>query len=285
MEDMSSMGLPKIQFGLELEHDAGDNYDLDALAKSLYSTGYGYNDKPYGHHSMLHHPFFFHKRGWLTELELSVSGGEVISPVMVDSDETWEALSTVLSTIRSHGGVSSSIDSSCHIHIDTSLFAQDVDVWRRFFSSIYHFEDLLRFIGTDHVRGFHRGDRNSRFSNIIEGVETHSDFIGLNTRYTNVLSTRYVDVDTGFGHVEYRMNDASLDMKAIRAQVACLVSMAWSAVEGRKIPKDKDLSSFLGTFLVDFPLACELVEGFVGSAISASRGLGTSYQSDYAQLC
>lgn len=275
-----SLALPKIQFGLELEHDAGINYNIDNLASSLFSQGYGYNKKAYGHHSMIHHPLYFHTRGWLVETDESVSGGEVISPVMVDSDETWNVLNTVVKTIMESGGEINSIYSSCHIHIDTSILGKDSLAWQLLFSYVKHFQDILIFIGTNHERGFHRGNKNCSFDFLNESDE-YQDTISLNKRYTNVISTRYVDAFTGTGHLEYRLNDASLNVDIMRVQVSCLLGMVWSAHKHKKVPKNDDLLAFLDTFLIDFPQAYSFVKDILLN-INDFRELDTNYQLDYA---
>lgn len=281
---MKALGLPPIQFGIELEHDAGIGYNIDTLASSIYQTGYGYNDKAYGHHSMKHSPFFFHQRGWLTETDESVTGGEIISPVMTDSDETWTAVNTIVNLIIEHNGSTHTTDSSCHIHLDTSVLGTSVEKWGRFFSYVYQYQDLLTLIGTNPVRGTHRQNGNSDFDNQFIGMKNVRELVESNVSCDLVLSTRDVDPVTGNGHIEYRLNDASLDVGVIRAQVACLVGMMWSAVRMRKAPKNKDLNSFLDAFLVDSPSAYAVVEDCV-VRVSDSRGLGREGQLDYALLC
>lgn len=275
MNTYTCMNMP-VRFGLELEHDSSPSYDIDALASALYTTGYGNNKIAYGHRSAAGRVFYVHDRGWLTEFDESVSGGEVISPAMVDSLETWIALDTVLTVIKEQGGTAKTEQSSFHIHMDTSHLANDYEKWEALYSYLEHFSEVLFAIGTHPIRGKHRGEKQC-LPVKMNPADTVEDFRKQYTKATLMMNTRYVR-ENGYGHVEYRVNDASLDYALMRAQVLVLGRLMMLAGDKVKAPVSNDTGAF-------YEFIVRPGDEVVLSAINVFRGLDTKDHVGHALPC
>lgn len=241
---IQSLGFPhELKFGLELEHDSSPEYNIDTLAAALYDRGYGSNAIAYGYHSSAGQALYSHYRGWVTEFDESVTGGEVISPVMTDNEETWETLKEVTQLIIDNGGTAHTTDSSCHIHFDTTLLSDDMEKWVFLYRYIHHFSAALYKVGTQKERGFHRGDKQCWIP-VYKEHDNLADLLKYYSVSTYGLNSTYVR-KTGIGHVEYRFNDASLDYETMREQVRIAGSLIVKAVEKKPVPTKSDVETLL----------------------------------------
>lgn len=259
-----------IQFGLEFEHDSSPAYNIDNLAADVYAAGYGLNKIAYGHRSAAGKVYYVHTRGWITEYDESVSGGEVISPVMTDNEETWMAVDTILNLIKNNGGTVSPA-SSCHIHMDTSILADDKEKWEHLYSYMEHFSSVLYELGTYGTE--HRGQKECQ-PIMFQSAPTAQEFREQYKRKTLMLNTSYVR-ENGYGHVEYRVNDASLDYALTRAQTLILGRLMMLAGDKVKAPVSNDTEAFYG--FVARPEDWQI--------LSAFRGLGTKDRAGHALRC
>lgn len=124
-------------FGIELEFVGGD---ANAIARELYQLGIcGYDSRvPY------HSPSVPGK--WKLEKDGSVSygdsGGELVSPVLVDCPETWNTIQKICEVAKRHGAT---INQDCggHVHIGIDPLDTARHRWKRFFKGISSFEDVL----------------------------------------------------------------------------------------------------------------------------------------------
>lgn len=134
-------------FGLEIEIVDGD---MNKIAQELYDLGICGSNRQLGYHS----------RGvegkWKLERDSSLgsSGGELISPPLTDSPDTWRTIKKVCDVAKKHN---SRVNSSCGGHIHTSMDPLDTARyrWQRFFKTTGSFEPVMyRVAGGEagHVR-------------------------------------------------------------------------------------------------------------------------------------
>ena len=244
------LGFPEdLTFGLELEHGSSPGYDIDALAGALYESGYGRNTLAWEHHSSGGAAYYFHERGWVTEFEgtLPSGGGEVVSPVMRDSIETWQAVDAVLTLIKNAGGTDDTSEAGGHIHFDTVLLSDDLACWQTFLGYLHHFSDALYTFGTHEGRGEHRGRKHCEMPPPCTASEL-PELLAYYRPSRYALNTSYVR-STGIGHVEYRVNDASLDYRTVRERVSLIGNLMVRAANKTTPPRGRGVES-----LVDFAL-------------------------------
>ncbi len=117
-------------FGVELEFDIDRNtpaygdLDLDQrlngryryagqlaigrVARALYENNFTTHDRQSGYHSAVRQGYQRNLLGgWMYESDGSVQGGEVVSPILSDTPETWQRLHQVCGIITGHGGTAS----------------------------------------------------------------------------------------------------------------------------------------------------------------------------------
>src|ERR1035437_7822449 len=101
------LGSPTQTFGIEIEFDGGD---VDAIAAELYDLGLTSSRFQASYHSPLRVP-----GKWLVENDLTVTG-EIVSPVLTDTPETWRDLQVICATVKKHGGRATK-RTGAHVHV------------------------------------------------------------------------------------------------------------------------------------------------------------------------
>lgn len=131
-------------FGIELEFVGGN---ADAIASELYNL----DICAYNHRVSYHSPSVAGK--WRLERDGSVSsgtgGGELVSPVLKDTPETWRNIETICEVAKRHGA---QINYQCgaHVHIGMDPLDTARQRWKRFFNTIGSFEECIyRLAGGD----------------------------------------------------------------------------------------------------------------------------------------
>ena len=127
-----------ITFGLEIEFTGGDH---DAIARELYDSGIcGYNRRvPYHAQSI--------PGKWKLERDCSVvdssdRGGELVSPVLKDTPETWRDLEKICEVARRHGATVTD-KTGGHVHVGMDPLDTAKQRWKRFFRTVGGFEDVI----------------------------------------------------------------------------------------------------------------------------------------------
>lgn len=149
-----------ITFGIELEFVAGYS---DVIANELYSMGICSSPTMQKYHSARH------PGKWVLERDGSVTsgryGGELISPVLTDTPETWRQIETICEVARRHGArVNARTGGHVHIGAEEALDGKRKR-WRRFFKTAGGFEKTFhRLAGGE--QGIFRGGRFSKSSDL-----------------------------------------------------------------------------------------------------------------------
>ena len=124
-------------FGIELEFVGGD---ANAIARELYELDIVSSPRRLSYHSR-------NEPGkWKLERDGFVydgdAGGEIVSPILKDTPETWEQIKVICDVAKRHGA---RVDQRCggHVHINMEKLDTARQRWRRFFKTIEVYEDYI----------------------------------------------------------------------------------------------------------------------------------------------
>jgi hypothetical protein len=246
-------------FGIELEFVGGN---ADAIARELHQLGIcGYD-----HRVRYHAPSIPGK--WKLENDGSVSsgagGGELVSPVLYDTPETWRTIQTICEVARRHGAA---IDNRCggHVHIGMDPLDTTRQRWKRFFKSISSFEDVLYRLAGGSLGRIRSGYRRyaSQFSlNATRGassnfmMETDNDVSRLATnisqhnRFFGINLTNIADPNKP-NTIELRYFNGSLDPAQIQANVKISNGIITAAQKARTRSNPSETMKRRGEMLRD----------------------------------
>ena len=234
------IGDPNQTFGVEIEFDGADP---NAVARALHAAGLSANPTQEGYHSGRRQEGM-----WTVERDATVTG-EIVSPILTDSPQSWDQLQRVCEILRQHGArVSARTGGHVHVGCDSANLDHDVDRFRRIASVCSWAEDLMYRLAAGTGRGGreHRGAGNGyrwcgpMRSGQFEQAATLSDLsyrvgashtVGLN--YGNILDTRRT--------IEYRYFDSSLDPVRLQNNIrlACWLTKRAAELPDSAIPSDR----------------------------------------------
>lgn len=233
-------------FGLEIEFEVSRsafsrNSVRSEIARRLYEENLAWDGEYKDWHwNGRYAPEPYAK--WSVEHDSTVAG-EVISPILYDTPETWKDVEKVLTIIREAGGI---VKESCgqHIHmgiIRRNQLASPSLVTKRQ-AAVMHlyaaYEDSIRRVQADPARKTHRGGRYSAplSSDSISRVQ---DKLKELVEYNNLLGGDHgTALNMGFSNrVEFRGADGSLDYRHIRANVAVAAAIIGKAQTVESLPE------------------------------------------------
>lgn len=213
-------------FGIELEFVGGN---ANAIARELYQLGICSHDRRVGYHSRSV------PGKWKLESDASVSsgagGGELVSPVLQDTPETWRTIEKICEVARRHGAI---INDRCggHVHIGMDPLDTARQRWKRFFKSVSSFEDVLYRLAGGSLGRIRSGARHyaSEFAPAASigarsnfNLETINDVRELARRVSNNNRYHGINLTNISNHrsptVEFRYFNGSLDPAQIQANV------------------------------------------------------------------
>src|SRR5713101_274649 len=234
------IGDPTQTFGIEIEFDGADP---NAVARALYEAGLAASPNQEPYHSQRRVP-----GKWVLEHDSTVNG-EIVSPVLNDTPETWEQLERVCSILRAHGARTTTRTGG-HVHVgaDSANMDHDVNRFRKVATACAWAEDLMYRLAAGTGRGGkrHRGagsgyrwcgpmgsgqfEQAQSLSDLATRVGSSHTF-GLN--YGNLLESRRT--------IEYRYFDSSLDPARLQANIklACWVTKRASTLPDSAIPQER----------------------------------------------
>ncbi|MDT8718277.1 amidoligase family protein [Clostridium sp. 19966] len=236
-------------FGIELEFVGGD---ADAIARELYDMGICAYNYRVGYHSQ------GVQGKWKLESDGSVSsglgGGELVSPVLKDTPETWQTIEKVCEVAKRHGA---QINGDCGGHVHMSMEPLDTarQRWRRMFNTIGSFEECIyRLAGGDlgemretyYARPF--SDRAASTSTSRFTMETADDVNRLarnasdGLRYYGVNLTNIYDSRRP-NTVEFRYFNGSLNPAQIQANIKIANGIMIASEKARTKDLDSEQTS------------------------------------------
>lgn len=214
-----------VTFGVELEFVDGDS---NAIARELHALGICASSSMSGYHSA------GAPGKWKLERDGSVSrgdyGGELVSPVLTDTPETWRTIEKICEVAKRHGA---QINTKCggHVHVGINNLDHARQRWKRFFKSVAGTEEAVyRFSGGTEgiVRSGHHhyaipfADQAARAS---RSRHQFDDIHGLRTMLAPYDRTRYQGVNLQNlvngtrPTVEFRYFNGALEPGQIQANV------------------------------------------------------------------
>ncbi len=240
-ERQDVLGNPHQTFGVEIEFDGGDQAEI---ARRLYQEGLV--DRP---HQVGYHASQRGRSGrWSFERDASVTGGEIVSPVLRDSPETWRQLERVCEVVRECGGRASARTGG-HVHIgaDESDLDHRIERLRRVALNVAAHEDLVYRLGSATGRGgrAHRGSVGgyaycrpmrstsqdiARTQAVGELARMVGEGHGVGLNYRNLVS--------GARTIEFRHFDGSLDPARIQTNIKLAAALARSGTASGPEPTE-----------------------------------------------
>jgi hypothetical protein len=222
-------------FGVELEFDIAEGRNraaaLAAIGRDLHAAGLTSHSTQVGYHGSQRRGYTEnHNGGWSYEQDCTVAG-ELVSPIMYDTPETWEKIAKATEIIKRHGGVAS-VRAGSHIHVSAGNYDHTVENHTRLLNSFQEHQDVLYRLSTNPERGTHRGrgycTPNSAPS---RSYRTPADAIPGNAHGMglNMQSVRGHSSD----HVEFRTWDSTLDPSVIQTQIKVSLAVTESAFRDR----------------------------------------------------
>ena len=228
-------------FGVELEFVGGDAEDI---ARELYDLGI--TAAPY---RLNYHATVSDNTKWKLERDGSVSsgsqGGELVSPILKDTPETWRQIEVICEVAKRHGA---RVNHSCggHVHIGMNKLDTARQRWRRFFKMIENYEECLyRAAGGD--LGRIRSNASSYATSFSEraaeanrmsfNMETEEHVRHLAQRVSRLnryygINLKNIAIDRA-PTVEFRYFNGSLNPKQIQANIKLAAGIINAAEKSR----------------------------------------------------
>jgi hypothetical protein len=235
-----------VTFGVELEFVNGDS---NAIAAELYDLGICSSNRMVGYHS----PSVEGK--WKLEYDGTVTsggrGGELVSPILKDTPETWQDIEKICEVAKRHGA---QINYQCggHVHVEMKNLDHARQRWRRFFKTIAGTEaTIYRFSGGPEGRV--RSGYRSYASPFRTAALSASTF---RQRVTNMFEVRSLAADVGSDRykginlrnlasgrsptVEFRYFNGSVEPGQIQANV----KMAAGIMRASEVARSQDSTEY-----------------------------------------
>ena len=209
-------------FGVEIEFELPARNRATAraaIAQALHEAGLTRNAEVGRYHDSQRRGYTeSHAGGWTFEQDSSVSGGEIVSPIMYDTPETWANLERVCQIIRDNGGRVSR-NTGGHVHVSAGDYDHTVENHNRLLANYAAYEDVLYRLSQNPDAAQHRGTAYCR-PNVIP-TTGYEDIDGVrNSQRGHGIG---LNMQSMFGrsgdHVEFRMFDGSLNPAVIQTQI------------------------------------------------------------------
>lgn len=234
------IGDPNQTFGIEIEFDGANP---NAVARALHEAGLASSPRQEAYHSSSRVP-----GKWMVEHDATVAG-EVVSPILQDTPETWAQLERVCQILQAQGArASGRTGGHVHVGVDSAGMDHDVNKFRRVARVCAWAEDLMyRLAAATGQRGrSHRGSTNGYRWCGPMGSGHFEEVQGLSDLANRVGSSHSVGLN--FGNIlernrtiEYRYFDSSLDPARLQANIklACWVTKRAAELPDTAIPRER----------------------------------------------
>src|SRR5712691_4020971 len=234
------IGDPNQTFGIEIEFDGANP---NAVARALHEAGLASSPRQEAYHSTSRVP-----GKWTVEHDATVAG-EVVSPILQDTPETWAQLERVCQILQAQGArASGRTGGHVHVGVDSAGMDHDVNKFRRVARMCAWAEDLMyRLAAATGQRGrTHRGSTNGYRWCGPMGSGQFEEVQGLSDLANRVGSSHSVGLN--FGNIlernrtiEYRYFDSSLDPARLQANIklACWITKRASILPDSAIPTER----------------------------------------------
>lgn len=223
-EEMSAAGN---LFGVEIEFDFQDSSSINDLAGDLHAAGILPNSYRSDYHANSSET-----RRWRFEYDGTVTGGEVITPVMRDVPDSWVTLSKALATISDRGGRAEGTNVGGHVSVDASAF--DSPLQRaRLLKLAMKFEDVMYRLATNPYRARYATPEGGRMllSTHRRRANHFCEPIRISEYNDNPLHRDAWLNDDGYRHrFEFRIFDGSLEPSVVQTNILIATAMVRAAM-------------------------------------------------------
>lgn len=244
---LSPQGSPR-SFGIEIEFELPRElgYQEQArirreIGRELYDAGLlrTADRQGYGASHGAYRPE--HARGWSYEDDCTVtSGGEIVSPVMWDTPETWQNITKICEVLKRHGAVATE-RAGMHVHVGVGDYDHNIGNHNRLLAAFKEHEDLVYRLATNPQAQNHRNLQYCRPNSTPGAAYTSLDRLQYGQAGHSVgLNFQSVD-GSRRSHVEFRAADATLIPSVMQAQIATAVYMTEGALrDGTEVPRQQE---------------------------------------------
>jgi hypothetical protein len=225
-------------FGVEMEFAFDPNMTypqkalaLEAIGRELHEAGLTRSAQQQRYHASQDSGYTsVHQGGWVFERDGSVEG-ELVSPIMYDTPETWENIEKVCGIFARHGARADTRVGS-HVHISTGNYDHTVANHNRLIGMFNEHEDDMYRLATQPERGQHRSTQGSGYTSPnphnSRGYTSLGDVRTNNFGY-RALNFRHSASGGESDHVEFRVWDGSLKPSVIQSQIKMSLAMTEAA--------------------------------------------------------
>ena len=224
-------------FGVEIEYDFPEHLSdrqrreqNAAIGAALWQAGLIPTSRQGQYHAAEDRGYTTeHEGGWSFEDDATVDG-EIVSPIMYDTPETWANLQKVCDIVKAHGGTASA-RTGAHVHVSAGDYDHTPENHTELVRMFGQHEDVLYRLAANPERGLHRGAQWCRPNDTVppQGFTDVSNAHRLNKSHNIGLNLQSVSGGAA-DHVEFRHWDGSLDPAVIQAQVKVSAAMTAAAV-------------------------------------------------------
>lgn len=226
-----------ITFGIELEFVNGDS---NAIAAELYEMGICGNDTMTRYHGQRV------PGKWTLERDGSVTlgnhGGELISPILTDTPQTWRTIETICNVARHHGA-EVNFQTGGHVHIGAAnALDGKKQRWRRFFKMGAGFEEVYKRLSGGELGRFRDTGYTASSADLNRrGITMHLPEESSTSRYFSQIGNRLGEKYRMINFepllskqtVEFRGFNGTLTPGVIQANVKFAAGMVLSAERSR----------------------------------------------------
>lgn len=234
------------KFGVEIEFDLPENmapdeqrHALQAIGYSLYRMKLTPTRRQLDAHKVKQERNYSHthEHGWVFTTDPSCAG-EISSPVMSDSEQTWENLERVLATVRRYGGYAS-VNTGTHVHVSAGDFGLRGDTRQRTLDLLNGSAGEWLRLASNPARGTHRGVAFCEPGTVAAQLNLDPNERDTWVNFHHVTGTPD-------DHVEFRLWDATLDPAVTQQQIALSVAATNLACSTDAIPESTVVSHHTG---------------------------------------
>lgn len=228
-------------FGVELEFvlPRGVNkQELNqAIAADLYAAGLTKYDRQMGYHQGARDISRTHQGGWRFERDCTVDG-EIISPIMQDTPETWDTINKVCNIIKQHGGKASAKTGS-HVHVSAPNLTGGAAA--HLVHAVNQHEDVIYRLSSNPEKPQHRRLQWCNPNRAISEQVVDFAAVRATTSHSSGLNLAHTSGGDN-DHPEFRHWDGTLDPNVIQAQAKLSVAMAFAAkrLDGQPVTRKKE---------------------------------------------
>ncbi|MEV0402857.1 amidoligase family protein [Actinoallomurus sp. NPDC050550] len=248
-------------FGLELEISGpkvNSTEMLHAIARDLHAHGLTRSADVGNYHAAKDAGYSDARNAWRVEFDSSVDG-EIVSPILYDEPETWEAIAKVCEIVTSHGG---KVDFSTggHIHVSTHDYDHIVINHDSVMRMTDSYMDTLFRLGQNPDAYRHRGVRFCQPNKqLTTGYSSIGDVTGRNDGHNIAVNMSGMHEGKQSDHIEFRLWDGSLDPAVIQTRVKLSLAITEAAFRHADglLPPNGGLRDPLGAHLEERRLGAD----------------------------